>query len=181
MCNPAIVVGATLGFQAYSGYQKSQAQLAAGKAQEQYYDYLAEQSRIEGEAALKTGQRQSELVQDVAKEEGKQLKKSQAQLSSSQRAAMAAKGIDVSSVSAQDIVTSTHSEQKLDELALRYNADIKSWGIKTEAGYKNWAANVQAGQYGYAGKHARYVSKIQAGSTLLGTAGSMFKTFTMFS
>ena len=178
MCYGAILSagksGISSGFAILSGYLRAKAQKAEGKAQEAYYNYLAEQSRLEGDAALKIGQKQSELVQDVAKEEGKQLKKTQAQFNASQIAAMAASGVDVSSVSAQDVVSSAYSEQKLDELALRYNADMRSWGVKTEASYKNWAANVQAGQYEYAGKHARVVSKIKQRSTLLDTVSSLF-------
>ena len=180
MCEPTTLFAASSAIMLYSGYQQAQYQRATGEAQRNYYDYLSRTSQMEGELALRTGRQQSQMIQDVVKGKGKQLARSQAQLSASQRAIMAAQGRDPSSDSAADIVLSTADEQRLDELALRYNADVDTWGAMTDASYKNWASNVQASQYTMAGKQSEYAGKINARNTLLGTAlkiGSSALTF----
>jgi hypothetical protein len=174
MCVAAPVLFATsMALTAYSGYRQAQAQREAGNAQNNYYDALAQTSQMEGQYALKMGQKQSELIQDQAKMQGKELAQSQAQLSSSQKARMAAMGMDPSSVTAGDIVSSTYDSQKLDELMLRYNADMKSWNTMTQASYDKWRSDAQAEQYLYAGDYAKRAGRINARNTLLGTAVSM--------
>ncbi len=174
MCEPTtILFVSSMALTAYSGYKQAQAQREAGNAQNNYYDALAQTSQMEGQYALKIGQKQSELIQDQAKIEGKELAKSQAQFSASQRARMAAMGMDASSVTAEDITASTYDAQKLDELTLRYNADMKSWNTMTQASYDKWRADAQADQYLYAGDYAKRAGKINARNTLLGTAASM--------
>ena len=174
MCSGALVLG---GLQVASGLYQAQAQYQAGVQQKAYYDYLAETSRIEGEQALKTGQKQSEVIQDVQKVKGKELAKTQAQQRATQEVQLAATGVPSTSVTAQDIGASTIDVQKLDELALRYNADVRSYETMQDATYRNWAANVQAGQYTMAGDYAKQAGKIGAFQTLLGTATSLFNPF----
>ena len=163
---------------AASGISQAKAQRQEGEAQGRYYDYLSENSRLQGQAIVDRANRQSELIQDVAKDKGKTLKKSQAQLQASQQVALAASGVQ--GVTVEDIALNTQDEQYLDELALRYNADIESWGVTTDASYKNWAAKTQSTQYEYAGENARYTGKINARNTLLGTATSMAGSALMF-
>lgn len=184
MCAPALIpvamaaTAAAGGVSAYSQYQQ-------GAAQNRYYKQMAANSEIEagyalaeGEQALKVGRQQSKAVQDTASYQGKQLKESQAEFSAAQRAIMAANG--VTGVTAEDISNSTFNKQQLDEMALRYNADVKSWEVNTDASYKNqskkyqaWQSNIQAGQYQYAGKAAKYSGQVGAFTTLLATAASV--------
>jgi hypothetical protein len=191
MCDPITIaaVVTTTAAGTYKAYSENQ----EGKAQQAYYNYLSEQSRIEGqtaldignkrsEAALKQGDLQSQSVQDVASQEGKQLKEQQARFSSSQKAIMASQG--VTGVTAQDIALDTFNKQRLDELNLRYNADVKSYEAKVgarygsyqaleEAKYNNFASQNLAGQYSFAGKNARKAGQRQAIGTLLGTAATL--------
>ncbi|MFA5217178.1 hypothetical protein [Sulfuricurvum sp.] len=158
---------------AYSGYSQGRAQRAEGIAQGNYYDYIARQNEQEAEQAIKSGDLQARMIQDEAKETGKQLKKEQAQLSASQISQMVAQGMDISSVSSQDIVASTKDTQRLDELSVRYNADVKTWGVQTDAKYKNWALKSQAEQARYAGANARKAGKMNATATYLKTGASL--------
>lgn len=167
------VIGLTIA----AGVSKAAGQRQAGEAQGEYYDYLAEISRQEGEIALRTGAKQSELIQDVQKEEGKQLKKTQGQFAASQTAALAAKGVE--GVTVEDISNTTAENQKLDELQLRYNADIRSWGVTNEASYKNWTAKSKATQFEFSGANARQAGKTAAFNTLLGTAVSIATPFAL--
>lgn len=152
------------GYSAYNSYQQ-------GAAQNSYYKYLAENSRLEGEYAIKQAEAQSTSVQNQAKEQGKQLSKSQAEFNASQRAAMAASGL--TGVTAEDITSSTFTKEQLDKSLLLYNADIKSWEGNTKGAYAKWAANVQADQYSYQGKAAFKAGQTGAWTTLLTTAASV--------
>ncbi len=171
MCTAALVYG----FEPYSQYK-------AGAAQNGYYNYMANNSNTEakyalaeGEQAVKQGELQSKVIQDTASQEGKQLKTNQAEFNASQKAALAASG--VYGVTAQDITNNTLSKEKLDEMTLRYNADVKSYEATTNAGYQNqakkyqaWQSNIQADQYRYQGKYALYSGKVGAFSSLLSSA-----------
>lgn len=169
MCDPLTItaVGLTAaagGIGAYNQYQE-------GVATKNYYDAQAQQAQNEGQLALQQGQKQSELIQDTAKVQGKQLKTSQSQFNASQRAEMAASGLQGGS--AEDILNTSFNTQQMDEMALRYNANVKSWETTESAKYKNYALGVQADQYRVAGKNAKRAGKMNAFSTLLGTAGSL--------
>ncbi len=168
MCDPvtATVVGLSVasgGFQAYNQYKQ-------GVAESKYNNYLATQSENEGKAALAAGQKQSELVQDSAKEQGKSFKRGAAEFNSAQRAAMAAMGVE--GVTAEDVASDTFNKQRMDELAIRYNADVKSWETTTQAANQNWQSQEQAKQYRYAAKNAKQAGKTAAFTTLLSTAAS---------
>lgn len=169
MCVPlaAAAIATTVaagGFTAYSQYQ-------SGAASNKYYQYMSDQSRQEGQLALKQGEAQSTAIQEQAKLQGKQLSTNQSEFNASQRAAMAAAG--VTGVTAEDIVSSTFNKENLDKSLLRYNADLKSYESTSNAAYRNWASNVQADQLTYQGKAAKYAGKTQAFSTLLATAASV--------
>jgi len=143
-------------------------QVAAGKAQQGYMNYIAESKYQQGQAAIAQAQAQSTAFQDTAKIEGKQLKTSQAEFNSSQRAAMAAAGVQGGT--AEDIIGNTLTKQQMDEAIIRYNADIRSWEANTQAQYDNYALQTEAESYRIAGRNARTAGKRQAFATLLGTA-----------
>jgi murein L,D-transpeptidase YcbB/YkuD len=167
MCNPAIglmaVAGAT---QAFGQYQQ-------GKAENDLAQAQATQSRNEGKIALARGAKQSELIQDAASYEGKQQAVKTAEALASQRAAVAAAGLDPSSVTVSDIVSSSLSKAQLDEAAIRYNADMRSWATTEEAKYANWTGQRQGDLYSLAGKNAKTAGTMNAAGTLLGTAASI--------
>ena len=170
MCNPVLIyAGVTAVSGAYSAYNQYQQGVATNK----YYNYLADQSTMQGQAALKAGAKQSELTQDTAKIQGKEQAYKSAETLASQRAAMAAMGMDPSSVSAQDVALSSMDKSRMDERAIRYNADIKSWESEYGASLENWQQQSQATQQRYAGKYAKWEGKTGAFSTLLGTAASI--------
>lgn len=171
MCDPVtlgtVATVATIGGGAYSAYNQYQ----SGRAEENYYNSLAQSQQQQGQYALEQGQRQSSAIQDSAKVQGKQLATESAQFNASQRAAMAAAGIQ--GVTAEDIEYDALNKQKLDEAALRYNADIKSWEAQTGAQYDDYQYREQARQSRVAGKNARKAGKTNAFSTLLSTASSV--------
>lgn len=163
---PYVVSAVAGGMQAYGQYKQ-------GVAQQKYYNYVADAAEAEGELAYKRGEKQSDLIQDSASFQGKRQKIEAAQIASSQRAALAANGIDLSSVTASDLATETMSKSRLDELAIRYNADINTWNTMEDAKYKRWSGQFQAAGNRFAGKSAKRAGQMQAMTTLLGTAASM--------
>lgn len=168
MCDPitiaVVTTAAAGGLSAFSQYKE-------GVAQSKYYNYQADQARQEAVLAQKQGDAQSKLVQDSAKSQGKQLAEDQATFNASQRAQMAAMGL--TGVTGEDITNDAFSKQKMDELVLRNNADVKSWEINEQAKNKAWASNIEADQLGYASKNARRAGKRQAFGTLLSTASKV--------
>lgn len=163
-----LAVGTTVAAGAYS----ANSQYQQGLAQKNYYESLAAQSREQGKLAISESERQSTLIQDTAKEEGKRLKESQAEANASTRASMAASG--VYGGTAEDILSSNISKEQRDEALLRYNADVKSWEEITQGRYRKWASDIESENYEYAGRQAKKTGKRQAIGTLLGTAGSAF-------
>jgi len=163
-----------MGVTAASGAMQAYGQYQQGATQKQYYDYLAANSEMQGEYAYRTGMKQSELIQDSAKYEGKIQKRDVAQFAAAQRATLVANGIDLSSVTSEDIASDTISKARMDELAIRFNADSKSWSTETDAKYRKWAGQQEAKGQRFSGAQAKYSGKTQAFTTLLSTAASMF-------
>lgn len=169
MCVPlaAAAIAATVASGSYTAYNQYQ----AGASQNKYYQYMADQSRIEGQNAIKQGDAQSTAIQDQAKLQGKDLSTQQSEFNASQKVALAASGN--TGVTAEDITSNTFSKEQLDQSLIRYNADLKSYGVNTDATYKNYQAQNQADQYSYQGKAAAYAGKTGAFNTLLATAASV--------
>lgn len=171
MCDPVTLTVVAASATAAAGGFSAYSQLQQGTALNKYYQSQAAQSRAEGENALQLAEKQSNLIQDSAKEEGKQLKTQQAELLASQRAALAANG--VYGVTAEDITSNTLSKQQMDELALRYNADIRSWDVRNQGKYADYSKRQEANTLDYQGKMAKASSRKEAFSTLLSTAGTV--------
>lgn len=176
MCAP-LLVAAAIGTQVAAGGYSAYSQYQQGVAQKKYYNAMADQSNLEGEAKLAVAQKQSELVQDQAAQQGKQASIKGAQLNATQVADEAANG--VTGVTAQDIASDTFSKQKQDEIAMRYNADTKSWDIMTQGNYDKFAADQQDNQYRVAGANAKAAGKIAMTGTILSTAASVASTAMM--
>jgi len=171
MCDP-ITIG-VMAVTAVSGGMQAYGQYQQGVANQQYYNYLAETNRIQGDAQYRAGMKESELIQDAAKHELKTFKGNATQFASEQKVRMVANGVDLGSVSASDVVGDTIDKAKMDEYALRYNADSKSWSTETGAKYKKYEGEQKARNNKYAGAMAKYQGKQKAFTTLLSTAGSM--------
>lgn len=161
---PILLTAASGTISAFGQYQQ-------GASAKKMYDYQAEVARQEGDIALRTGDLQSRLIQDNAKTKSKELATNQAEFNAAQQADAA--GAGVSGGTLEDISNTTYSKEKLDEMALRYNADTQSWETTESAKNANWAAQSQANQYKVAGKNAKKAGTINAFGTLLGTAASI--------
>ena len=160
----AVAMVAAGGVEAYGQYQ-------AGKSQQKYYNYLADQNEREAEAAQKTAEQQTTIYQNEATLRSKELQGDVRRAKGTQKATMAAAGIY--GVTADDIISDTINKAKLDAANIRYNADIQSWAVNKEAAEKGWALRNQASLFRVAGKQAQQTAAINMTSTLLGTASSV--------
>ena len=165
-------VVAVMAVQAVAGAYQAYTQVQAGKAQNSYYQYLADTSIAQGKAVQAQKDKQSELVQDKASQDVKQQAIEGMEFASKQKAMDIASG-GGGTGSSQDIAIDTMNKQNLDEAMLRHNADIKSWELDTEGKYAMWEANSQANQYRFAGKQAKSAANKAAFSTVLSTAASI--------
>jgi len=212
MCEPTTIMVITM---AVAGTAQAYGQYQQGKAQQKMYDYQA--SLALQEAAMKkkyadeqavmmkgvteeqqkaiklAGRANITATQDAAADESKRLAKEVAQLTGKQKATIGAMG--VSGVTASDIATSTFDQSRLDQLAIRYNANIKSasirdqalkdvwflgeqskydlWALGEETKMQTWSKESEASQYSLAGKQAKKAGQISAATTIFNTAASM--------
>jgi small-conductance mechanosensitive channel len=168
-------------------------QQQAGKAQSKMYQYQASLAQQQAAITKKYAEEQKKSIeaaseanitatQNQAADESKTLFRQITQLTGTQKATIGALGIG--GVTAADIATDTFDKAKMDELAIRYNANVKSWQIGQQAKrdiwtigeeskYKAWSLESEASQYSAAAKNARKAANINSATTLLSTATSM--------
>lgn len=129
----AAVVG---GVQAALTYNQADQQAKSLKAQADYQKSMAEVnslfSNIQASDAIARGDK-------AAQQLGRKTK----QLIGSQRASLAAQGIEIDSGSALEIQQDTATLSKMDEMQLRNNAWREAWGYKVES--STASANAQIG------------------------------------
>ncbi len=130
----------------------------AGKAAKKQGAFNASQAELQAIDALARGE---EAVAQTAS--------GARQLTGSQRASQAAQGIDITSGSAADVISSDQALSALDEIQIRRNAQREAHGFQMEAqGYR------------MAGKNQAAAYNNQATSTLLGGAADMFAIYTAY-
>lgn len=173
MCSPAIATGVI----AAGSYYSAQGQMQQGESQNQYYRYLADTTEKQADAVMATAGRQEDAIQDQGASEFKNLKKAEARFEGAQTASMAANGV-IGGVTAEDVAADTIDKAKLDEAAIRYNADVKSWEVRNNAKMNAWDLRNQAAQQRVAGANAKRAGEIGAVSTLLGGAGAVASNWT---
>lgn len=174
MCSPVLFVAG--GLQVAGGVMQAGAQLQAGREQQAYYNYLAEQDKVRAKVAREQGDREANAAQTKGAFDTARLKRNTREFAASQVAAAAANGIG-GSVTAQDLALDTFEKGKLDEMAIRYNADQAAWAAKTGADYQAWDFENQSVMNRAAGSQARSAAKRNAAASLLGGATQAFGTY----
>lgn len=137
-----------------------------------YYSGKRQKARLRHRAAIDEinarsaeSAAQGELERGQLREQSARLQT--AQLKSAQRARLAANGIDLSSPTAANVLTSTDVMGEIDANTIAANAIRAAWGLRTEAvGLQNDALLARAG--------ADSVNPLgQAAASLLGNAGQV--------
>lgn len=165
-----IVVGAVgAGVSAYGSY-------AQGRSQQKMNQYQADVAASQAKLEERTANQNITATQDQAAMQAKKLKRDVAMVEGEQKGVLAASGSGGGSVTDADITRSTFDTAKLDEIAIRYNADYKSWALKTGADFRGWDLSGQRSMYLMAGQNARMAGNINSTGSLLSGASSTLAT-----
>lgn len=192
-CDPVTLTIVAIGATATAGGMKMYGQYQQGKAQQQMYNYQAGLNVQEAATRRKYAEMEKKSIGEAAKAnitieqtaaslESARLARTVGQLSGKQKATMGALGIG--GVTAEDIAVDTFDKSRLDQLAIRYGANLKSWQISEQAKkgiwtlgeetkFKAWSLESEAEGHRVAGRQARKAAKIEMATTLLKTAGTM--------
>ncbi len=196
MCDPVsltVTAVAAIATTAAAGGMQIYGQQQQGKAQAKMYKYQASLAQQQAAVQRKYAEEQKKSIeaaseanitatQNQAADESKTLFRQITQLTGTQKATIGALGIG--GVTAADIATDTFDKAKMDELAIRYNANARSWQIGQQAKrdiwtigeeskYKAWSLESEASQYSAAAKNARKAANINSATTLLSTASQI--------
>jgi hypothetical protein len=129
-----VAMGAGALTSALGAQQKAQGQKTALEGQAYMNDINARMAELSAQSSLLQGQRQEASIY---------LKRGQ--IKSSQRAALSANGIDLTSATAQNIMTSTDVMGQIDANTVNANAVRQAWGYRTEGtNYTNQALGQRA-------------------------------------
>lgn len=152
MCEPTTLAIAAIGMATLSGGMQAYSQRQSGK----FNNAMAEQNaKIQTQAAEDAAGRGA-IEANAAKQNA-------AQVAGSQRAAMAAGGVDVGSGSALDLLSDTARAGELDALIARNNAARESYGLQVSA-----ADSLARGSM------ARQQGNLGAVSTILTTGANVY-------
>lgn len=132
-----------------NAYSQAQAARAQGAYQKQQLGFNARLSDLAAQDAIRRGQEDAQRHRTATKG-----------LIGSQRASLAAQGIEIDSGSALEIQQDTRALGELDALTIQNNARRQAWGFK-----------VQAQDLRFQGRMAKLGARTQARSTLI--AGGM--------
>jgi len=136
-------------------YLGARAQYSAGKANQQIAEGNARLSEEQAADAFARGE-----------EDVRRLEVKSRGLIGSQRARLAAQGLDIESGSALDIQADTAYMTEMDKMTIRTNAAREAWGYKA-----------QAANYRFGGKVALQTGKQQAIGTLLTGGGKAYGNY----
>ena len=200
-CDPTggfATMGVLMAVGAVGGGMAAYGQHEEGKAKSKMYRDAAGNTDIEAAMAQQTAAQnvmltQRQMAQTIhatqmdASFQDKNLKEAIAKVRGTQTATAAAMGVGGGSVTSADIAMDTLNKEKMDEIAIRYNADSETakitnegnsqiWGINNDLNNQTWALGVQKNQYLSAAKNAKTAGNIKAAATILSTiaqVGSM--------
>lgn len=157
MCEPTtMLMAAGLGAQVFGSYQQAQAQ----RAQASYNARVAENNAVTAEYQAQDAKRRGD-------EEAAAIRRNADMLKGSQRASMAAKGLDLAEGTAQELQDQTDFFSMVDQTTARNNAAKDAWAARVQgANFRSSAAASRA--------TARSISPVGAGfTTLLSGAGTV--------
>ena len=163
----AIAMAASNAIASYYG-GRSQARM-----QEQYYRYLSEQASIKGKLADRYASDVISATESEYEQQVHQMELMVKKLSATQSVAMVKNGIDLSSVTAEDINKDNLTRFKLDQMVLAHNADRRIYQAKVEAQFAKIQAQSDAGMYLLGGQMQASATRQQATNQLIGNTGSL--------
>lgn len=174
MCDP---VSAAMGMQVAGGAMGAMNARAQGKMEAAYYNYQADKAERMGKDLDKATQKNIGNIEGERDKAVIDNNDNYDQLEASQSAAMAANGVYADSGTNQQLIQETVEKRKIDEMAIRLNADNEIYqervsNIQGKANLYTEATNMrlQAG-------NARKAAKLQMVSSLAGGATQAVSTY----
>lgn len=168
MCNPAAVIGIQVAGTALSAYGS----YTQGLAQKNYLNYAADNSDKQASLVEAQGVQAANASRDSGAESTRIFKNQEARLEGSQKVAIGS-NLGGGSKTAEQITADTFDRARLDEMAIKYNADLESWRVLNEANQKAAQLRDQATGQRLAGKEALRAGKTAAFTDLLSGAGQV--------
>ena len=147
-----------------------------GQSKSAYYEYLAQNSRTEAGLVQKQADQESTLAQNTGAQQSLNERRQAAEVTGAQQAAEGASGT-AGSVTSTDVSNDTFNKVKLDQMAIKYNADVQSWKAEQEAKLKEFELGREASGYGIAAKGARQAGRMGAFNSLLSGASQVSGAF----
>ena len=135
------------------------------------YKYLAALARQQIKYNKAIAAKNISLTQDVGMRQSEQLYRVTSKLEGAQKAVSAGMGIGGGSVTTANLLEDTRIQSNIDQMAIRYGADMKSWQIQNDVNMKNWEEEVKIGQYNSAAKEVKKAA-IWSGVMAIVTGGS---------
>lgn len=172
MCTPAAVTSLQVAGAVTSGFGQYQ----QGLAESNYYKAASSAKRKEADLTLRQGEQEATMAENEGASQSKLLAIKQAELNGKQAAAIGANGQAGSSSSA-DVVSDTLSKEKMDQLAVKYNADIQSWNATNNSKIKSYALNRDAEMDSISSTASKNAGKIGAFNSLLSGSGQVADTW----
>lgn len=168
--------GAVMALQATGGIMQAQGQIKDGNSTNSYYRHMADLSEQQAELTKIASDRKISYIQEQAARDSVAVNNRARQVEGAQKVALAANGVGAGSSTAEDLALDSMNKEKLDELAVRYSAELSSFETQKAANVEALGLQSQAVGYRAAGKQAKTAAKVNAFNTLLGTATSMSST-----
>lgn len=168
MCDPvslSMVTIAAGGLTAAGQYQQ-------GQSASNYYKYNANMAEQQAQMEQETAEKNVSFEQEAGKEQSKSLARQLAKVGGAQQAAMGSQGI-AGGTTAAALIGESLSQGELDEQAIRYNADSRSWMLREQAKNKAWTLNQEASMNRSAAKNMRVAGNLAASGTILSTAAQV--------
>lgn len=169
-------VGAMMGIQGAGAVTSAFGAYTQGLAQSNYFKYLAANSRTEAGLVTREGQQQATLAENAGAEESKISARKTLELQGAQTAASGA-NVGGGSGTTADIAADTINKSRLDQLAIKYNADVQAWNSTEGAKLRAFSLNREAAGYDVSAGAAKSAGKMGAFNSLLSGAGQIASTW----
>lgn len=177
MCSPSLI---TMGLQVGGGVIAAKGAEMQGEASSNYYNYLGDMDMMQARILEAEAERKVGYVQDEAARRSALVGQTAKKTLASQVAVGAAAGIGSGSAVMEAIADESSRNATLDEMAIRYNADVASYETKVKGKYEAWGLREKArGEY-YSGQNARAAGKMNFWASILGTGSNIFNTWNKF-
>lgn len=173
MCEPITMIAIGTAATIVGGVVSADQQQQAGRREQEYLNYLADEAEEQIGEVRQARAVERRLITENASRESASFRQQVESLQGTQRATAAAQGLSFGSVTAEDIANDTVNRAVMDEMYIRYNADVQKYMSQQEEEASVRDLERRAQGYRMGGANAAAAGGANATTTLLGTAGQV--------